>query len=141
MNRHKGTVVLMITADAREAECARDALREAAPDVTLRWAEDRAAAMRLLRHESAEEPGAGLIILDAVGEGIDTLMEIKADAVLKATPVIALTGSEADVAACYAAGANCCIIKQHGIEQHERVMRGIGRFWLGTVRLPAVGRG
>jgi len=67
------------------------------------------------------------------------LKEIKTDPVLAFLPVIVFSGSDApnDVLNCYAACANCYIVKPRDLRGITETMRSLVEFWLGIATLPA----
>jgi CheY-like chemotaxis protein len=100
-------------------------------------------ALGRLRRQGAFAQAArpDLVILDLNLPRIDgreLLRQVKDDREILGIPVIVLTSSQAeeDVDRCYAAHANCYIIKPSGWEDFRQVVRAIKRFWLRTVRLP-----
>ena len=68
------------------------------------------------------------------------LLEIKADADLKAIPVVILTTSTAsmDVIKAYGSHANCYITKPVDFDAFAEVVRSIRSFWFTVVTLPPV---
>jgi chemotaxis family two-component system response regulator Rcp1 len=82
-----------------------------------------------------------LILLDLSlpkGGGMDVLIEIKADDVLKLIPVVILTASQAtqDIVRGYNFHANAYVIKPVNLEQYIDVIKSIEGFWVGVVKLP-----
>jgi len=83
-----------------------------------------------------------LIILDLNSHGVDgreALVVIKADARLKAIPVVVLTTSvnPKDVEYCYQAGANAYHVKPVRHDQYLLLLRSLMHYWLDTVTLHA----
>jgi CheY-like chemotaxis protein len=121
--------------------------------------EDYEALVRVLRdttsHEGAvryrtgEEALAGLptarpalVLLDLNLPGIDgreVLAEIKADERLRRIPVCVLTTSRAedDVVRAYERHTNCYVVKPLDLHEFRATIADIGKFWFGTVVLPA----
>ena len=66
------------------------------------------------------------------------LEEIKGDPELRATPVIMLTTSSSarDIAACYARGVNCYVVKPLDLDDFTALVQAINRFWFEVARLP-----
>lgn len=82
-----------------------------------------------------------LIMLDLNLPGTDgreVLQEIKRDEALKHTPVVVMTSSrdEADVAACYRAGANSYMVKPIDLTGYVDTFARLRSYWFGTVQLP-----
>jgi len=102
-------------------------------------------AMEFLRREGihAKAPRPDLILLDLNmprKNGQEVLFEIKADATLKAIPVVILTTSNAslDVMKAYGSHANCYITKPVDFDSFAEVVRSIRSFWFTVVTLPPV---
>jgi CheY-like chemotaxis protein len=90
-------------------------------------------------YENATRPD--LILLDLNlprKDGREVLGAIKADASLKAIPVVVLTTSQAeeDVVRAYNLNANCYVTKPVDFGQFTRIVQAIEDFWLTVVTLP-----
>ena len=90
-----------------------------------------------------DSPRPHLILLDLRlprVDGIDVLKTIKADATLKAIPVVVLTTSEAekDVTRAYYNHANSYLVKPVGFEEFKRLMDDLGFYWLGWNTHPTI---
>ena len=72
-------------------------------------------------------------------DGWQVLTELKADASLRAIPVVVFTTSSdpADVARCYALGANSFITKPFELDAFKRAIERIEDYWLG-LSVPAL---
>ena len=70
--------------------------------------------------------------------GIEVLIEIKEDELLKNLPVIILTASQADedIQKAYSHHANCFLTKPIDLDQYIEVVEEIKNFWLNVVNLP-----
>jgi two-component system response regulator len=70
--------------------------------------------------------------------GIEVLKEVKNDPVLANLPIVMLTSSaeDADLAACYALGANSYIVKPVDTDEFFQAVIDIGRYWLSLNRPP-----
>ena len=104
-----------------------------------------AALNYLTRRPPFEEPTAAptprLVLLDLrlpKVDGLDVLRAIKGSPDLRAIPVVILTTSAADrdVAGAYAAHANSYLVKPLDADRLGRMLRDVGRYWLGWNRLP-----
>jgi CheY-like chemotaxis protein len=88
---------------------------------------------------SAPRPGVILLDLNLPGtDGRDVLAEVKADAGLRAIPVIVLTTScdERDVTGCYLAGANSYVQKPVSLERFCQAVQRLKDYWFDVVILP-----
>jgi two-component system response regulator len=86
-------------------------------------------------------PRPDLILLDwnlPRKNGQEVLAEVKADADLKAIPIVILTTSQAerDILTAYGLHANRYITKPVNFKNSTQVIREIGNFWLTVVTLP-----
>jgi CheY-like chemotaxis protein len=140
-----GTAVTILMADDDEEDCqmAREALAESRVLNDLRIVNDGEQLLAYLRREApyADAPRPGLILLDLNmprKDGREALSEIKADAALKAIPVIVLTTSKAeeDIMRSYELAASSFITKPVTFAGLVEVMRGLGRYWFEIVDLP-----
>jgi CheY-like chemotaxis protein len=122
----------------------REALRESGDDVRLSAVGDGEQALAFLRRTEgfADAPRPDLVLLDLNlprKDGLEVLREMRADPELAAVPVLMLTTSAAehDVAACYAQGANCYLVKPNELDDFMHLMDAVRSFWLGTAKLPS----
>jgi len=99
-------------------------------------------ALQFLRREGrhSEAPRPDLVVVDINLPRIDgkeVVKEMKADAGLRAIPVIVFTSSESeeDIRKCYEYGANCVLIKAADVEGAARTFELLENFWVNTVRL------
>ncbi len=71
-------------------------------------------------------------------DGIATLSAIRNHPCLKTVPVVMLTASneEADLARCYALGANAYVVKPVTSERFSSAIESVGAFWLGINEPP-----
>jgi len=135
--------VLLVEDDPGDVALTREALKETRSGMKLSVVEDGEKALEYLRREGPYEacPRPDLILLDLNlprKDGREVLREIKADAELRAIPVVVMTTSDADkdVLSCYGCGANCFVSKPGAFEEFVRVVKRIEDFWLLTARLP-----
>jgi CheY-like chemotaxis protein len=89
----------------------------------------------------ARAPRPSLILLDLNLAGLDgrqVLERLKADASLRAIPVIILSTSDnpKDVQSCYQLGASAYLLKPVDLARFERMVRLFKEFWLEFVILP-----
>lgn len=92
------------------------------------------------RFARAGRPDLILLDLNLPGrDGREILAQIKKDPVLLRIPVIVLTTSaaEQDVVDAYQMHANCYIVKPLSYERILEMVKKIGHFWFGVVRLPS----
>ena len=93
------------------------------------------------RNRHADAPRPDLVLLDLNlprKNGRELLSEIKADADLRAIPVVVLTGSEAeqDILRSYELGANAFVTKPVDFARFIEVVRLIDNFFVAVVKLP-----
>ncbi len=100
-------------------------------------------AMNLLRRQApyhdAKTQDLILLDLNLPGKsGMEVLAEVKADPLLKITPVIILTSSATaeDVIRSYALGANSYLRKPSSLDGTFDLVRTIEHFWMSLVVLP-----
>jgi chemotaxis family two-component system response regulator Rcp1 len=136
--------ILLVEDNDADVRLTREALREGGEGVTLFSAVDGEQALAFLRREGAHGgmPRPDLVLLDLNlprRNGLEVLAEVRADPALASLPVIVLTTSaaDADVTACYAAGANCYVVKPLDLDAFMALIAAIRSFWLGHARLPS----
>jgi CheY-like chemotaxis protein len=106
-------------------------------------------ALEYLRHsgrhaDRADAAQPGIVLLDLNMPGIggrETLNLIKADRVLRRTPVVILTTSSAqvDIAASYDAGANSYIVKPSAFGSLVHLFDGLCTYWFDLNALARIG--
>jgi chemotaxis family two-component system response regulator Rcp1 len=135
--------ILLVEDNPGDIRLTIEALRDAKVRNNLHVARDGVEAMAFLRREGpyANAPRPDLILLDLNlprKDGREVLAEIKADARLRAIPVVVLTTSaaERDVVQSYNLHANCYSTKPVDLDQFIAVIRSIEEFWLMVVTLP-----
>ena len=136
--------ILLVEDHPGDVELTREALKEGKISNNLNVVEDGVQAMAYLRREGryADATRPDLVLLDLnlpKKDGREVLAELKADAALKAIPVVVLTTSEAerDIVKSYELHANCYISKPVDLLQFVQVVKSIDDFWLTVVRLPS----
>ena len=135
--------ILLVEDNAGDVRLTREALREPGPPVRLSSVADGEQALAFLRQEGDhfESERPDLILLDLnlpKKNGLEVLEEIKGDPELRRTPVIMLTTSSSarDIAACYARGVNCYVVKPLDLDDFTALVQAINRFWFEVARLP-----
>jgi two-component system, response regulator len=101
---------------------------------------DKALALLRAEHEGFRLIQPRLILLDLNAPGSDgreTLAALKSDATLRPVSVVVLTTSAnpADVAFCYAAGANSYHVKPVRHDSYLIQLAAVLQYWLGTALL------
>ena len=139
--------ILLVEDNLADIRLTQEALSESRIVASLNVVTDGVKALTYLRREGRHSGAAvpDLILLDLNlprKSGRELLAEIKADPSLARIPVVILTTSiaEEDIAGCYDLHANCYIAKPVDLERFIAVVRAIGDFWFGIVRLPPSGR-
>lgn len=105
-----------------------------------RFADGEEALAHLRRTVATRPPALVILDLNLGGiSGMEMLAELRGDPALSWIPVIVWTTSSSprDVRACYAAGANCYLRKPVRLDDFERALDLLMRFWFGPVSLPA----
>src|SRR3954453_17416872 len=135
--------ILLVEDNPGDVRLTIEALKEAKVRNHLSVAKDGVEALAFLRREGSYAGGArpDLILLDLNlprKDGREVLAEIKADASLRAIPVVILTTSQADqdILRSYELHANCYITKPVDLHQFITVVTSIEDFWLNIVTLP-----
>jgi len=135
--------VLLVEDNPPEVHLVEEILRDVAAPIALHVVHDGAAALEFVRRTGAFTTVArpGLILLDLnlpKVDGRDVLAALKGDPELRAIPIIVLSVSTdpADVAGCYALGANAFVTKPVGLGDFFQAVRAIDAFWLRTTSLP-----
>jgi two-component system, chemotaxis family, response regulator Rcp1 len=135
--------ILLVEDNPGDVRLTIEALKEAKVRNHLSVAKDGVEALAFLRREGPYAAAArpDLILLDLNlprKDGREVLAEIKADASLRAIPVVILTTSQADqdILRSYELHANCYITKPVDLDQFITVVKSIEDFWLTIVTLP-----
>ena len=131
--------VLLVEDNAGDVLLTREALRTAEVTCELSTAGDGEAALAHLRGERAVLSDLVLCDLNLPRrDGRELLEDMRRDPALRAIPVVVLTSSDAEgeVEACYARGANACVVKPRDLDGFTAAIHAITRFWLGVARLP-----
>lgn len=143
-SKNRTHCILLIEDNPRDVRLAQEAFKGSKNDIRLEVAVDGIEAVKFLRQEPPyqDKPMPDLILLDLNlprRDGREVLGIIKSDALLRRTPVIVLTTSNAgvDVLKSYDLQANCFINKPIDFDQFYDVIHKIEQFWLDTVILPS----
>jgi two-component system, response regulator len=145
-DKAKPIVILMAEDDADDRLLLKDALTESQSEAEMRFVENGEELMDYLarrgKYQQADNaPRPRLIILDLNmprKDGREALREIKSNSELRSIPVVVLTtsGAETDIEKIYELGANSFIVKPVQFEQLVNLMRLLGQYWFGAVKLP-----
>jgi CheY-like chemotaxis protein len=135
--------ILLVEDNAGDVRLTREALREADVSVELTAVPDGDQALAFLRNQGpyADAQRPDLVLLDLnlpKKNGLEVLEEIKRDPELQQIPVIMLTTSSSarDIAACYARGVNCYVVKPLDLDDFTRLVQAINGFWFEVAVLP-----
>jgi CheY-like chemotaxis protein len=142
----KSITILIADDDADDRMMAKEALEECRLANAVYFVENGVELLAYLRRQGPfAEPGAaprpGLILLDLnmpKMDGREALREIKADALLRRTPIIVMTTSKAeeDIYRTYDLGVSSYVTKPVSFDGLVEVMKTIGRYWFDIVELP-----
>ena len=131
--------ILLVEDNPQDAEMTQRALRQHNLVNRLHWVKDGAEALEYLLANDRQKPK--LVLLDLKMpkvDGIEVLRRMKADASLRAIPVVIMTSSneERDVAETYRLGVNSYIVKPVEFEAFLETVTKIGLYWVLTNRVP-----
>jgi len=136
--------VLLVEDDPGDVLMTREAFADHKVANRLSVVSDGVSALEFLRKEGeyADAPVPDLILLDLNlprMDGREVLEALKADANLRAIPVVVLTTSEAeeDVVRSYSLHANAYVTKPVDFDRFIDVVRQIDEFFVEVVRLPS----
>jgi two-component system, chemotaxis family, response regulator Rcp1 len=139
----KRAEILLVEDSPTDVLMTQEAIEQAKLLINLHVVEDGVEAIAFLRKTGpyGNAPRPDLILLDwnlPRKDGREVLTEVKADADLKAIPIVVLTTSQAerDILTAYGLHANCYITKPVNFKNFTRVIHEIGNFWLTVVTLP-----
>jgi CheY-like chemotaxis protein len=138
--------ILLVEDNAKDAEMTQRALRKHNLANRLFWVKDGAEALDFVFCRGAyadRDPSRPpkLILLDLKMpkvDGIEVLRQVKADARVRAIPVVVMTSSneEKDVVESYRLGVNSYIVKPIDFAVFLEVVAKIGLYWVLTNRVP-----
>jgi DNA-binding response OmpR family regulator len=144
MNARAAPEIMLVEDDPGDAGLVRVALRRSPRPCRLLHVRDGAEALAELgrRGPGRPEPLPALMLLDLNlpgQDGHELLGVIRADAHLRALPVVVLStsGAERDVTRAYGAGANAYVVKPMEMEPFIAAIHAVQEFWFGHARLPA----
>ena len=139
--------ILVADDDPEDCMLLRQAFEESRLANDVRFVGDGEELLDYLRGRGAyagpgSAPRPGLVLLDLNMprmDGREALQEIKGDPDLRPIPVVILTTSQAeeDVCRTYDLGVNSYIAKPVTFESLVQVVRTLGEYWFGIVRLPS----
>jgi CheY-like chemotaxis protein len=139
----KKLTVLLVEDEPADAYLVRLAFKEGHILADLHHVSDGVEAFAFLRHETnyPNTPTPDLILLDLNMprmDGRQFLQQIKADAALRALPVVILTTSDAerDLLHSYDHCAAGYIVKPMDVDVFIKVVRNLTDYWINVVRLP-----
>ncbi|MFH1516169.1 MAG: response regulator [bacterium] len=146
--RRSDHVILIADDDPDDRLLAEEALHEYDPLLELRFVKDGRQLVEYLNHDGQfsdpnSSPRPGLILLDLnmpFKSGLEALVEIKSDPVLKLIPVIVMTTSRSneDIVNSYSAGVNAFITKPLAFSEFSRMINVLCTYWLEHVNLPII---
>jgi two-component system response regulator len=140
--------VILVAEDSKyDRMILEEAFKEVGCDVGLRFVTDGEDALDYL-HRRNRYTAAGaaprplLLLLDLNMprmDGSEALRALRADAELRALPVIILSTSDnpRQIVQAYANGANAFMTKPGSFDEFVALLRGFAAFWLDIARLPA----
>ena len=133
--------ILLIEDSPGECELFRMALAQTCVGLSLHTESDIERAFRFLAQSSKAGALPSVILLDLKlrnQHGLDFLKRLRADTLLMHVPVIVFTTSDApaDLAACYAAGANGYVVKPGLFEHLIRFVSDLSHYWIHWNRSP-----
>lgn len=144
MNKHQSVNIVMIEDDEGHARLIEKNIRRAGILNDITHFTDGTSAIDYL-FNSPDGPalnGPALVLLDLNlpdMSGTDILAKVKADTVLKRTPVVVLTTTDdkVEIQRCYDLGCNVYITKPVEYESFAAAIRQLGLF-LSVIQVPAV---
>jgi CheY-like chemotaxis protein len=146
----KSITILIADDDADDRMMVKEALEECRLANAIHFVEDGVELLAYLRRQGRYAapnvaPRPGLILLDLnmpKMDGREALREIKADPVLRRTPIVVMTTSKAeeDIYRTYDLGVSSYVTKPVSFDGLVEVMKAIGRYYIEIVELPGMRR-
>ena len=137
------TEVLLVDDNPADSDLTADVLGRNGFPSHIYAVSNGAEALAFLRRQGkyGNAPIPDLVILDLNLPGKDgraVLAEVKTDPVLRKTPIVIFSTSEAscDVVCSDELGANSYVSKPGSLQDFVSAVTSIGEFWLGFARLP-----
>jgi chemotaxis family two-component system response regulator Rcp1 len=135
--------ILVVDDNPADITLVRESLAETVYQSHVHCASDANHALEYLqrrgKYRTTVRPDLVLLDLNlAERNGHKVLSLLKSDAELRQIPVVAFSssGSAADIARSYAAGANCYVPKPADLKRFFSAVRAIEEFWFGYAVLP-----
>ena len=132
--------VLLVEADPLEAELLLRSLHELAPAERIGVARDGDEALDYLlgrnafRHRLGAPPPAVVLLELKLPrlDGIEVLRSLRASPRTTMVPIVILCSAAEprELAQCYHAGANSCVVKPIGFRELNETLRQLGQYWL-----------
>ncbi len=125
--------ILLVEDNPDDAELTRLALERLGQHARVALVSDGAQALDYMS-DSGRAAQVRVVILDIKlpkMDGIQVLAKLKADPRTRPIPVVILSSSsrEADIAQCYALGANSYVVKPVELEAYLDRISAVGRYW------------
>ena len=143
MTMQRALEILLVEDNQGDVEMIKLAFRDDTPACHVWVANDGVEALDFLhkRGKFADAPTPQLILLDLNMPRMDGkrfLEVVKAEAELKAIPVVMLTSSQSpsDIRACYERYASCYVVKPFNVDEFADTVRQVVKFWGNLGRLP-----
>ena len=136
--------LLLVEDNQGDVEMIKLAFRDGTPTCHIWVANDGMEALDFLhkRGKFIDAPMPQLILLDLNMprmDGKQFLEVVKAEAELKAIPIVMLTSSQSpsDIKACYERHASCYVVKPFDVQEFSDTVQQVVKFWSNFGRLPS----
>lgn len=136
--------LLLVEDNQGDVEMIKLAFRDGTPTCHIWVANDGMEALDFLhkRGKFIDAPMPQLILLDLNMprmDGKQFLEVVKAEAELKAIPIVMLTSSQSpsDIKACYERHASCYVVKPFDVQEFSDTVQQVVKFWSNLGRLPS----
>ncbi|MGC4095932.1 MAG: response regulator [Nitrospira sp.] len=141
---HTPIELLLVEDNQGDVEMIKLAFRDGTPTCHIWVANDGMEALDFLhkRGKFTDAPMPQLILLDLNMprmDGKQFLEVVKAEAELKAIPIVMLTSSQSpsDIKACYERHASCYVVKPFDVQEFSDTVQQVVKFWSNLGRLPS----